>query len=137
MCWQLGLRLRVDSSAAVVVASRSGLGKIRHLEVKLLWLQEAAKAKRLVVQHVKGLTNPSDLLTKPRSAAEISPLLNLVGGVSHSSAPGATVEHHVGRRGRLTSRPNRIAVFESRSANPPQRRLDSRASAAVRARLGR
>ena len=34
------LELHCDSAAAIGIASRSGLGKLRHLEVHLLWVQE-------------------------------------------------------------------------------------------------
>lgn len=92
MGWSLELRLWVDSSTAVAVATRSGLGKIRHLEVKFLWLQEAVRAKRLSGQKVKGLASPADVLTKPHSAAEVSPLLGLVGGaiIRRSRGPRST-----------------------------------------------
>ena len=33
------IRLWVDSSAAKSISSRIGLGRVRHLEVKFLWLQ--------------------------------------------------------------------------------------------------
>lgn len=70
----------MDFSAAMAVASRTGLGTIRHLEVKFLWLQEAVRTRRLIVQDIKRLAKPADLLTKPHSAAGISPLLSWVGG---------------------------------------------------------
>eukprot|EP00969_Alexandrium_andersonii_P196366 8675349-Alexandrium_andersonii.AAC.1 len=37
---QLGIRAGTGSSAAKVIASREGLGKVRHVEVCHLWLQE-------------------------------------------------------------------------------------------------
>lgn len=40
--WSCKIRLLVDSSAAKSIASRTGLGKLRHLEIKFLWLQECA-----------------------------------------------------------------------------------------------
>ena len=36
--WKLSLRMHVDSSAAKAIASRQGIGTIRHLEVRHLWL---------------------------------------------------------------------------------------------------
>ena len=41
--WDVKLRLHVDSSAAKAIASRQGLGKLRHLEVRHLWLQDAVQ----------------------------------------------------------------------------------------------
>ena len=36
----MGIRVYTDASAAKAIASRRGLGKLRHLAVHLLWLQE-------------------------------------------------------------------------------------------------
>ena len=78
--WDLKLILHIDSSAAKSVASRTGLGKLRHLEVRYLWIQEALKSKRFKIRKIPGAMNPSDALTKPMSAAEMQAKLNLVGG---------------------------------------------------------
>ena len=68
--WKMRVRLRVDSSAAKSIASRIGLGRVRHLEVKFLWLQAVVCDKRLEVRKVHGTQNPADILTKPKSAEE-------------------------------------------------------------------
>ena len=41
--WKTRVRLWVDSSAAKSIASRIGLGRVRRLEVKFLWLQEVVR----------------------------------------------------------------------------------------------
>ena len=48
--WKMRIRLWVDSSAARSIASRIGLGRVRRLEVKFLWLQEVVRDKRLEVK---------------------------------------------------------------------------------------
>ena len=68
--WKMRIRLWVDSSAAKSIASRIGLGRVRHLEVKFLWLWEVLRDKRLEVKKVHGAQNPADILTKPKSAEE-------------------------------------------------------------------
>ena len=70
--WEMRVRLWVDSSAAKSIASRVGLGRIRHLEVKFLWLQEVVRDRRLEVRKVHGADNPADVLTKPKSASEVT-----------------------------------------------------------------
>ena len=50
--------LFVDASAAIGVAQRSGLGKIRHLDTGTLWLQQAVKDKQIGLSKVKGIENP-------------------------------------------------------------------------------
>ena len=42
----------VDATAAIGVAQRVGLGKLRHLETQSLWLQEAVRDKRIGLSKV-------------------------------------------------------------------------------------
>ena len=53
-----------DSSAALGIATRSGLGKLRHLEMHTLWVQEKVRTRAIAVQKVAGEVNPADLFTK-------------------------------------------------------------------------
>ena len=66
--WTTKVRIWIDASAAKSMASRIGLGKMRHLEVRYLWLQGAVKQGRLVMVKIKGTENPADIATKPKSA---------------------------------------------------------------------
>ena len=59
-----GLGIFVDSSAAKGFASKRGVGKIRHMEVKWLWLQEEVRRQMVRISKVLGTQNPSDLLPK-------------------------------------------------------------------------
>ena len=59
------LRCHSDSSAARSVASRRGLGKLRHVHTRYLWLQSQVAAKTLSLRCVLGTQNPADCLTKP------------------------------------------------------------------------
>ena len=74
--WQVKVQLRVDSSAAKAMVSRSGVGKVRHLEVRYLWVQDALNRKRFELRKVPGKTNPADVLTKPLSQAVMQGLLS-------------------------------------------------------------
>ena len=78
--WKGKVRINVDASAAKSVASRVGIGKIRHLDVKFMWIQEAVRAGRIVIRKVRGVENPADILTKPRSIDEVEDLLKSIGG---------------------------------------------------------
>ena len=53
-----------DASAALGITNRKGLGRTRHIDTGLLWIQETAAEKRLSFDKVLGLVNPADLLTK-------------------------------------------------------------------------
>ena len=69
-----------DSSAALGIASRSGLGKLRHLETHTLWLQEKVRTKAISVKKVWGEVNPADLFTKHLPSREkVHQLLGLFG----------------------------------------------------------
>ena len=74
MMRELGLRknivVQTDSSAAKSFASQRGLGRMRHIEVKDLWLQEAICRSRLRVIKIRGEENPADVFTKYLSAAD-------------------------------------------------------------------
>ena len=56
-------KLRADSTAAIGIVRRSGLGKVRHLNVRYLWMQEKSKTE-FELDKVLGTENPADLLTK-------------------------------------------------------------------------
>ena len=58
------LQLFTDASAAKAIATRRGLGKVRHMAVHLMWLQEKVANSELEIFKVRGEANPADLLTK-------------------------------------------------------------------------
>ena len=57
-------QLWVDASAALSIAQRQGARKIRHINVKSLWLQEKMVQLELSYVKVRGEDNPADGLTK-------------------------------------------------------------------------
>ena len=57
--------LHADASAAIGVAQRKGLGRIRHLDTQALWIQDAVREKRSTLLKVPGAENPADLMTLP------------------------------------------------------------------------
>ncbi len=61
---EVPLRVWTDSSAAIGICSRQGLGKLRHLDTHTLWVQQAVRTKRIDLRKVPGEQNPADLLTK-------------------------------------------------------------------------
>ena len=56
--------LNIGASAAIGIASRRGLGKVRHNEVSQLWLQQRVANGNLSAQKVDGVSNLADALTK-------------------------------------------------------------------------
>ena len=64
-----------DSSAAKGIASRRGLGKVRHIELSELWLQDQVARGKISLVKVAGDDNFSDSLTKHASADRIEQTL--------------------------------------------------------------
>ena len=53
-----------EASAALGIIHRKGLGKTRHIDTGLLWIQQTAAEQRLKYLKVLGKDNPADLYTK-------------------------------------------------------------------------
>ncbi len=77
--WRMKVAVHVDSSTAKSIASRTGVGKLRHVEIKILWTQEAVKKGRLVLEKMKGTIIPANPLTKPLGLADVVEVLADVG----------------------------------------------------------
>ena len=79
--WGLSLEasIFVDSSAALAVTHRRGCGKLRHVRIGHLWVQEAHAAGSLNFRKVAGGSNPADLLTKHLGAPRASQLCEVLG----------------------------------------------------------
>ena len=75
------LRIKTDASVAKSLASRRGLGGIRHIEVNQLWLQEKVNEGTIEVEKVKGETNRADVLTKFKDGESLKQQLNWTGQV--------------------------------------------------------
>ena len=56
--------VHVDSSAAIGIIGRRGCGKMRHVKVGMLWVQEKQEEGELEYKKVLGTENPGDLTTK-------------------------------------------------------------------------
>ena len=61
---QLEAEVMVDSSAAIGVVNRKGNGKLRHVRIGQLWVQEKRKLDEIRYTKVDGNQNPADLMTK-------------------------------------------------------------------------
>ena len=68
---KLDVHLHVDASAAIGIAQRKGLGKLRHLDTQALWIQDALQTRRVSVEKVLGAENPADLMTKHLDGQDI------------------------------------------------------------------
>ena len=73
------IHLYLDSAAARGIINRRGVGKVRHLSCRSLWLQERMADGSLVVSPVSGLTNPADIGTKRLNVNRMKALMFLLG----------------------------------------------------------
>ena len=60
----MAINIWSDATAAIGIARRKGLGKIRHLACTDLWVQDKIRSKQIVLQKVLGADNPADITTK-------------------------------------------------------------------------
>ena len=95
MTWRL--HMETDSTAAVGICRRRGLGKIRHLATADLWIQDKLRCKEFTLGKVPGVDNPADILTKHVERPVLLKHLATLGLISETgraeSAP--TIEHNV------------------------------------------
>ena len=64
-------RVRVDATASKAIASRRGVGRVRHLHTQALWVQEAVARRELTIVKVTGIENPADMGTKQFAQKEM------------------------------------------------------------------
>ena len=65
------IEVNSDASAAIGISNRIGSGKVRHIEVTQLWLQEKVSKKTIVLNKVGTEDNLADALTKGVDAESI------------------------------------------------------------------
>ena len=56
-----------DASGAKALTERRGLGKLRHISARFLWMQERVSMRHLSLRKVAGLENFADAMTKALS----------------------------------------------------------------------
>ena len=69
------LIVHTDSSAAVGIGNRHGLGKVKHMDIKELWIQEKVMDGDIKLIKVPGTGNLADLMTKHLERAKVDEVL--------------------------------------------------------------
>ena len=64
--------LAIDAKATEHILHRRGIGKLKHIGVAYLWVQDESRSKRLRVRRVKNEENVAGLGTRPLSRTVIS-----------------------------------------------------------------
>ena len=94
MGWILKPRLYSDATAAIGIAKRRGLGKIRHLHCTDMWVQEKVRNGDIELLQILGTDKPADAFTKYLGRAcmeKVIAAMNLVFMAGRAkSAPATT-----------------------------------------------
>ena len=83
----LRVRVHADSSAAIGICNRTGVGRVRHLAVGQLWVQSKVRDKSIELIKVHGLVNPADLFTKHLGKEPLHKCLALLGATFEAGRP--------------------------------------------------
>ena len=90
--------VHTDARAAIGIVRRSGLGKLRHLNVRYLWLQDQVASGSMALHKVHGLINTADLVTKYLAQAAVTKHLDSldmwVESGRAATAPTLSMLHH-------------------------------------------
>ena len=68
-----------DATAAIGITWRRGMGRIKHLDVLDLWVQEKFNSKAATIDKVLGADHPADLHTKCTNRAVLVQAINNMG----------------------------------------------------------
>lgn len=85
----LEIRLHTDATTGRAIATRRGLGKVRHIAVNELWLQEKVANGQLTILKIKNKFNLADIMTKYLSNDEISQIVDFMQHEFMSGRSGA------------------------------------------------
>ena len=86
-----------DSSAALAIADWKGSGKLRHINIRMLWLQEKEARGEVELRKIKGAVNPADLMTKHMAAGRMQDLMRRLGQHLLQGRAHAALEMHGAR----------------------------------------
>ena len=68
-----------DSTTAKALADRVGVGAIKHMQIRFLWIQQQVQQRHLRIEHVPSKLNPADFLTKAIAPSDFDKHLRRIG----------------------------------------------------------
>ena len=93
MGWKMPITVHSDATAAIGIARRKGLGKIRHLDVTDLWIQDKIRSKQIRLLKVLGADNVAEMFTKYVTRSTLEKALKNMNVIRvegrHACAPAA------------------------------------------------
>ena len=112
--------LAIDAKATEHILHRQGIGKLKHIDVAYLWIQDEVRSQRLNVRTVRSEDNIADLGTKPLSKAVIAKHCLTMGYVNMSQESAQTVGHSRGDQGISVQQTAGDHVQKAISSKPQQ-----------------
>ena len=103
------------------MTARKGNGKLRHVRIGHLWIQDLADSESVSFQKVRGVSNPADLMTKHLAgvkSAEVSAALFQQPRAGHASC-------RIALNGLLTQRVHVFPSGRAQEAPWPSARQDA------------
>ena len=83
LIWMFGKRVVIhaytDSSAAKGILQRQGVGRLRHLSCRVLWMQQLVASGELKLGSVPGNENPADIGAKRLPVSRMRSLMGVLG----------------------------------------------------------
>ena len=96
---KVDLVVKSDAVAAIGIVKRQGLGRVRHLAVADLWVQQKAKGGEVQYMKLEGRLNTSDMLTKAVERDTLMRHIQALGMVFRAGRNSATPEFNGGGDG--------------------------------------
>ena len=75
--------VHTDSTAAIGIVHRCGLGRTLHIEVQYLWVHDNVNRKTISAEKVGSNENPADMFTKGSKRETIEEHMRFTGGQVH------------------------------------------------------
>ena len=75
----LKITLHIDASVARAFIHRRGVGRMKHLDVRFMWLQDLAMKNVFTTKKIDRNINPGDMLTHPPAAADVKRFREMLG----------------------------------------------------------
>ena len=81
-----------DRHEALAIAKRKGAGKLRHINVSALWIQDVQDREGAEYVKILGTENPADLMTKYLARDVIDKHMSVLGQVFQEGRAGKGLE---------------------------------------------
>ena len=79
VCGVVELKVLGDNTSAIAIGMREGVSRLKHLDGRLLWMQQRQQLGDLQLRRIDTLTNPADMGTKVLGGRRVRLLLHLLG----------------------------------------------------------